>query len=56
MISLYKDKIKKLCNLCGNITLVRTDVLALYASILHEDGLETLIEIEDYTYCQKLRH
>ena len=35
---------KKLGKLSGNITLVTADVVALYPSIPHEDGLETLRE------------
>ena len=40
----FKNKIKKLGKLSGNITLVTADVVALYPSIPHEDGLETLRE------------
>ena len=47
----FKHKIKKLGKLYGNITLVTADVVALYPSVPHEDGLETLrerlIKIED---------
>ena len=35
----FKNKIKKLGKLSGNITLVKTDVVALYPSIPHEDDL-----------------
>ena len=40
----FKNKIKKLGKLSGNITLVTADVVSLYPSIPHEDGLETLRE------------
>ena len=38
----FKNKIKKLGKLSGNITLVTADMVALYLSISHEDCLETL--------------
>ena len=37
-----KNKIRKLGKLSGNITLVTSDVVALFPSIPREDGLETL--------------
>ena len=40
----FKNEIKKLGKLSGNITLVTANVVALYSSITHEDGLETLTE------------
>ena len=40
----FKNKIKKLGKLSGNITLVTANVVALFSSIPHEDGLETLRE------------
>ena len=40
----FKNKIKRLGKLSGNITLVTVDVVALYSSIPHEDGLEILRE------------
>ena len=40
----FKNKIKKLGKLSGNITLVAADVVAHYPSIPLEDGLETLRE------------
>ena len=40
----FKNKIKKLGKLSGDITLVTSNVVALYHSIPHEDGLETLSE------------
>ena len=40
----FKNKIKKLGKLSGNITLATVDVEALYPSISLEDGLETLRE------------
>lgn len=40
----FKDKIKKLGKLSEIITLVTEDVVNLYLSIRHEDGLETLRE------------
>ena len=40
----FKNKIKKLDKLSGNITLVTTDVVAPYPSVPHEHGLETLRE------------
>ena len=40
----FKNKIKKLGRLFRNNTLVTADVVALYPSIPHEDGLETLRE------------
>ena len=40
----FKNKIKKLGKLSENITLVTVDVVALYPSMPHEDGLETLGE------------
>ena len=40
----FKNKLKMLGKLCENITLVTADVAALYLSIPHEDGLETLRE------------
>ena len=36
------SKTKKLRKLSGNITLVTADVVALYTSIPHEDGLEAI--------------
>ena len=41
-LSNVKDKVKKLVKLSGNFTHVTADVVALYPSIPHEDGLETL--------------
>ena len=40
----FKNKIKKLGKLSGNVTLIKADVVALYPSIPHEHGLETLRE------------
>ena len=40
----FKNKTKKLDKSLGNIILVTADVVALYPSIPHEDGLETLRE------------
>ena len=40
----FKNKIKKLGKLSGNITLVTANVVAVYPSVPHEDGLETLRE------------
>ena len=38
----FKNKIKKLGKLPGYITLIKAYVVALYPSIPHEDGLQTL--------------
>ena len=40
----FKDKIQKLGKLSEIITLVTVDVVVIYPSIRHEDGLETLRE------------
>ena len=40
----FKNKIKKLGRLSGNITLVTADVVVIYPSIQHEYRLETLRE------------
>ena len=40
----FKNKIKKLGKLSGNITLATVDMVALYLSISHEDGIERLRE------------
>ena len=40
----FKNKIKKLGKLSGNITLATADVVGLYPSIPREDGFETLRE------------
>ena len=40
----FKNKMKKLGKLSGNITLVTADVVALYPTIPQEDGLEALRE------------
>ena len=51
-MSNFKDKVKKLVKLSGNFTHVTADVVALYPSIPHEDGLETLwqrfVKSEDF--------
>ena len=41
-MSYYRHKIKKLGKLFRNITLVKAEVVALYPSIPHKDGLEPL--------------
>ena len=40
----FKNKIKKLGKLSGDITLVTAEVVTLYPSIPHENGLEPLRE------------